>query len=95
MQGVLNVKIPLEGSEGHAMRVAIAVEAWNIGLSVEQAIELFKDQVDFDKGIARRHIIYVYARTYHPYSCDKLKEQCKSLVDPYCVKCTSLSHASI
>ena len=88
MQGVLNAKVPLEGHEGHAMRVAIAVEAWNIGLSVEQAIELFKDQADFDVAITRNNIEDVYGRAYHPYSCDKLKEQCKSLVDPYCADCT-------
>lgn len=87
MQGVLSAKVTLEGHEGHAMRVAIAIEAWNTGLSVEQAIELFKDQADFKTEIARNYIEDIYCRAYHPYSCDKLKEQCKPLVDPYCVEC--------
>ena len=88
IQGVLNARVHLEGSEGHAMRVAIAVESWNIGLSVDKATELFKDQADFEAGITHNNIEYIYARAYRPYSCDKLKEQCKFLVDPYCRGCT-------
>jgi hypothetical protein len=87
MKGLLELKTPLEGSEGNEMRVAIAAEAWNIGLKVDQAIELFKGQSDFNPEITRSHVEYIYTRGYYPYSCFALKEKCYSLISPYCVKC--------
>jgi len=87
-QGILYAKTPMEGSEGHTMRLAIAAEARNIGLSIEETIKLFKNQLDFNEGITRRYVEDVYNRGYHPFSCEKLTEQCKSLVQPYCAGCS-------
>jgi hypothetical protein len=88
MKALLESSTLLEGSEGHIMRVAIAAEARNIGLTIEPAIELFRDQSDFKVEITRKHIDYIYREGYHPYSCSKLRDQCRSLVKPYCAGCT-------
>ena len=48
------------------MRAAIASEARNIGLTIEQAIELFRDQSDFKVEITRKHIDYIYKRDTIP-----------------------------
>jgi hypothetical protein len=87
MKSLLASKTPLEGSEGHEMRVAIAAEAWNIGLSVDQTIELFKGQPDFNPETTRRHVEYIYSQGYYPYKCDTLREKCRSLISTYCIKC--------
>ena len=56
MKGLLQSTTLLEGFEGHTMRVAIAAEALNIGLTIEEAIELFKDQDDFKYEISRKQV---------------------------------------
>ncbi len=89
MSSVIAAGIPLEGAEGHEMRVAIAAEAWNIGLSVDQAIELFRDQPDFDAGVSRKKIKEVYSHRYSPYGCETLREKCGPFVSPYCPNCKS------
>ena len=38
------------------MRVAIAAEAWNIGLPIERALQLFKDQPDFNIDVTRKKV---------------------------------------
>jgi hypothetical protein len=88
MQGVLDAKTPLNGSEGNSMRVAIAAEALNIGLSIEQTIELFKDQPDFNIGITRKKVEDIYSRCYSRYKCETLQDQCGSLVSSYCSNCS-------
>jgi len=50
------------GSEGHEMRVAIAAEARNVGYTIEQTIELFKDQPDFNPDITRKNVEYIYSQ---------------------------------
>lgn len=84
---ILASKVALEGSEGHEMRVAIAAEARNIGLTEEQAVELFMNQPDFNREKSRRHISYIYSQGYRPYKCSTLKEKCPSLVLNYCAGC--------
>ena len=87
LEEILAAKTPLEGSEGHEIRVAIAAEAWNVGYTIEQTIELFKDQPDFNLDITRNYVEYIYANGYLPYSCNTLRGKCNSLISPYCVKC--------
>jgi hypothetical protein len=87
LKEVLAARIPLVGSEGHEMRVAIAAEARNVGYTIEQTIELFKDQPDFNPDITRKNVEYIYASGYRQYSCDTLREKCSSLITPYCIKC--------
>jgi hypothetical protein len=87
MRGLLDDKIPLDGGDGHTMRVAIAAEARNIGLPVEAAIDLFKDQGDFNQDTTRRYVEDIYSRGYSRFSCKKLQDQCGLLVSPYCSTC--------
>ena len=88
MRGLLVDNVSLDGGEGHAMRVAISAEAYNTGLSVEDSVNLFKNQPDFDEAMTRGHVEYVYSQGYHRFSCRTLKDQCSVLVSPYCSKCS-------
>jgi hypothetical protein len=88
MQAVLHSKAPLEGPEGHAMRVAIASEAYNCGLTEDEAIELFKDLPDFNVEVTRKQIKYIYSKGYYSYSCNKLRDECSSFVRQYCNECS-------
>jgi DNA primase large subunit len=38
------------------LRLAIAAEAWNIGMPIEKAVELFRPQDDFDPEISRAKV---------------------------------------
>lgn len=87
MKNLLADKVSLNGGEGNDMRVAIAAEAYNIGLPIESTIDLFKDQPDFNRDISRRDVTYVYSRGYGRYSCQTLWDKCGSLVSPYCPTC--------
>ncbi len=84
---MIDSRVQLNGGEGHTMRVAIAAEALNCGLSEEQAIDLFRNQTDFDEQETSRNIRYFWNRNYKRYRCEKLKEQCSSFVMEYCKQC--------
>lgn len=87
MKSILESRMPLEGSEGHTMRVAIAVEACNMNMGVESAVDLFQHQLDFDRGFTYGKVDEIYSRGYKRFSCEKLKDQCGSLVAKYCATC--------
>lgn len=89
MKSLLKSSTLLEGHQGHEMRVAIASEARNIGLTIEQAVELFRGQSDFNFDITRKNVEYIYGQQYSPYRCDKLQEKCSSIVQSYCIDCES------
>jgi hypothetical protein len=81
-------KVVLDGSEGHWMRVCIAIEAQLMGLPIDNAVDLFKDQPDFDLNFTRDKIMNdVWPREYHRFSCEKLREECGSIVGLYCAEC--------
>ncbi|MCD6444939.1 hypothetical protein J7L70_08090 [Candidatus Bathyarchaeota archaeon] len=48
---------PLEGENGHLMRIAIAVEFLNKGYSVDQIVPLFKNQPDFKPEKTRYYVL--------------------------------------
>ena len=83
----LEDKVQLNDSIGHEFRVAIAVKAAVIGMSAEDAAQLFKDQKDFDYDISLDYVKKTYAYGYHPYSCDKLRSECGNIVKEYCKTC--------
>jgi hypothetical protein len=87
IRGVIDSGVQLNGGEGHQMRVAIAAEALRCGLNQEQAIDIFRNQKDFDEQTTLGHIHYIWNNNYKRYSCDKLQEQCGSFVKGYCEKC--------
>jgi len=88
LRGVIDSKIQLEGGEGHTMRVAIAAEALHCGLSEEETIDLFGNQDDFDEQTTFKNIQYIWNNNYRRYGCEKLQDQCSSLVQEYCEQCS-------
>jgi hypothetical protein len=87
MKGLLVDKVVLEGSEGHEMRVAIAIKAGLMGMSDEEAAQLFADQPDYNHEISLAKVIEIRGYGYKPYSCTALKDKCGGLVEQYCGQC--------
>ncbi len=87
MRGLLVGKVVLEGSEGHEMRVAIAIKAGLMGMSDEEAAQLFADQPDYNHEISLAKVIEIRGYGYKPYSCAALKDKCGGLVEQYCGQC--------
>jgi len=79
--------IVLSGSEGHIFRLAIADKALRIDMPVDDVINLFANQPDFSPEITRKNVEYIKSRKYYPYSCEKLGDQCPSVVLRYCETC--------
>jgi DNA primase large subunit len=62
----------------HAERFLIATFLLNIGLEVDQVVELFRSAPDFNEKITRYQVEHLAGlrggrKKYSPYSCDKLK----------------------
>ena len=79
--------IPLEGSEGHELRLAIATKAANIGIPPEEAALLFKDQQDFDYEYSLKKCREPAKYGYSPWSCETLRAKCGNLVTRWCPTC--------
>jgi DNA primase large subunit len=91
MYGVIKDKVPLEGSEGHEMRLAIAIKADQFGLDAETTACIFCDQPDFNLEISLGKVLETWRYWYKPYSCKTLQDKCGGLVKPYCEKCRRCS----
>ena len=87
MRKALDDGLPLEGSEGHLLRHAIAVKAQKIGLTAEEATQLFQGQKDYDHDFSLLKVQEIWSRDYFPWSCEKLQDQCGKLVKGYCQSC--------
>jgi len=92
MEKLLADKVALEGSEGHEMRVAIAIKAIMQGKSDEEVAQLFADQPDYNHEISLAKVIEIRGYGYKPYSCAALKDKCGGLVEQYCRECKSTCH---
>jgi len=75
----------LEGSNGHAMRVAIACEALNCGLSEDETVELFKGQRDFVREVSAKNVRFVFMKGYKSWSCKTIAAKCAPFVN--CARC--------
>lgn len=93
IKAIIDTRVPLEGSEGHTMRVAIAVEAFNIGMGIESTVDLLQYQPDFDRGFTRSKVSEIHSRAYSRFSCEKLRDQCGSLVSNHCSRCPLISNS--
>jgi len=87
MQRALEDKIPLEGSEGHYLRLAIAVKAQPIGLTAEATAQLFQSQKDYDHDFSLSKVLETWSYAYSPMSCETLRDKCGKLVKTYCQSC--------
>jgi hypothetical protein len=64
----------LTGAAGHSMRIAIAAEFLNKGLSIEQTAELFKDQTDYSFEKSLYYVRDLSARNYRPFKCTTIRK---------------------
>ena len=87
MQRALEDKISLEGSEGHHLRLAMAVKAQHIGLPAEKAAQLFQSQEDYDHDISLNKVLETWSYAYSTWSCEALRDKCGKLVTSYCSSC--------
>jgi len=68
------LKKPLEGEEGHLMRLAIAREFLNAGYSVDDVVSLFKSQGDFNERKTRYYVEYLKQHPSKPVRCKTIRE---------------------
>lgn len=67
---------PLEGGEGHEMRVAIAVKGAFIGMTPEAVGALFSGQPDYNPEFSIYKAKEIGDRHLSPYSCATLRDKC-------------------
>lgn len=94
MTGLLADNVPLVGSEGHEMRLAIAIKAIKQDKTNEEIACIFADQPDYNYEISLGKVIETRKYDYKPYSCKTLKDKCSGLVEPYCKGCKSAARCS-
>jgi len=87
MQRALEEKISLEGSEGHHLRLAMAIKAQKIGLDAEATAQLFQSQRDYDHDFSLNKVLETWSYAYSPWSCSTLRDKCGKLVKAYCQTC--------
>jgi hypothetical protein len=87
MQRALEDKISLEGSEGHNLRLAMAVKAQHIGLPAEKTAQLFQSQEDYDHDISLNKVLETWSYAYSTWSCEALRDKCGKLIKGYCPSC--------
>ena len=87
MQRALDEKVSLQGSEGHHLRLAIAIKAQHIGLSAEDTTLLFQNQKDYDHDLSQNKVLETWSYNYSPWSCYTLRDKCGNLIKGYCRSC--------
>lgn len=87
MERALADGLPLNHSDGHNLRLAIAVKAQVIGLTAEATAQLFQHQADYDYEYSLNKALETREYNYSPWSCLALKDKCGSIVSRYCSSC--------
>jgi hypothetical protein len=87
MERALADKISLVGSEGHYLRLAIAIKANTIGMDAEATAQLFQSQKDYDHDFSLKKVLETWSYDYFPMSCTSLRDKCGKLINPYCRTC--------
>jgi DNA primase large subunit len=65
---------PLEGGNGHLMRLAVAREFLNAGYNMDEIIPLFKNQSDFKLEKTRYYVEHAAKNPTKPFTCQKIRE---------------------
>ena len=65
----------LNNEKGHLIRLAIALEMKHTGYSLEETINAFKTQEDFDYKISSYQVGRVFAQDNKPFKCKTIEEQ--------------------
>jgi hypothetical protein len=87
MQRALAENIPLTGSEGHHLRLAMAIKANKIGMDAEVTARLFQRQKDYDHDFSLNKVLETWSYNYSPWGCSALRDKCGNLVQAYCPMC--------
>lgn len=87
MERALADGLPLNHSDGHNLRLAIAVKAQVIGMTAEATAQLFQHQEDYDYEYSLNKALETWSYNYSPWSCSTLKDKCGSIVSRYCSSC--------
>jgi hypothetical protein len=87
LQHLIDSCVQLSGGPGHNARTAIAIDAYNAGLSKEAAIDLFRNQDDFKLDYTTYQVESIYSKGLKPFSCFTLLDKCGDLVICYCKSC--------
>jgi hypothetical protein len=71
----------LDGSEGHAMRIAIVGEALAAGKTRDEIVAMFEPQWDFVRSTTSQHVDYIISKEYKPWKCETIRDRCSKLVN--------------
>lgn len=64
---------PLDGGNGHLMRLAIAREYLNAGYSIDEIVPLFQNQPDFNPEKTRYYVENAARHPAKPFRCDTIR----------------------
>lgn len=87
LQHLIDGRVQLRGGAGYEARTAIAIDAYNSGLSKEAAVDLFKHQDNFKPDYTMHQIESIYSKGLKPFKCSTLLDKCGDLVGCYCKTC--------
>ncbi|NLH22345.1 MAG: hypothetical protein GX463_09295 [Methanothrix sp.] len=87
LQHLIDARVQLRGGAGYEARTAIAIDAYNSGLSKEAAVDLFKHQDNFKPDYTMHQIESIYSKGLKPFKCSTLLDKCGDLVGCYCKTC--------
>jgi len=90
MQKAFEDNLLLTGTEGHHLRLAIAAEGRAVGMSLEDVVKLFQNQMDYNYEISLKKAQEAWTYDYYSWSCDTLRDRCGSLVERYCEGCNRI-----
>lgn len=86
MLAAMNGEIQMTGSGGHVLRCALVPELKEcLGMSVNQIVEVFSKQSDFDSDKTREQVNSLI--NYNRYSCNTLRTEAYRLLRKYCINC--------
>jgi len=68
------LSLPLHKGEGHKMRLGVAVEHLCKGFSMDEVVDLFRSQVDFNESKTRYFVTDAQRKGYKPFKCSTIKE---------------------
>lgn len=78
---------PLEGGNGHLMRLAIACEFLSRGYNIDDIVQLFATQLDFNEEKTRYFVEHAKRSNYKPFKCKTIRKL------GFCLKQDHKAHA--
>jgi hypothetical protein len=81
--------LQLTGGDGHHARLALAANALKANYSVDEIVDMYKCQSDFNESYTRDSILYIKNKGYY-CSCAWLFQNSRTIVEKYCKECKTL-----